>query len=103
MSPHTCKPCLRSVQACGPPPPVAAALASSLRAPSRGDPPIKNRAGRYADTELCAATIPAWPPGRALAADPSVGRIHIDSEVKVVRVRPPTSLRWLRCDTEKNP
>ena len=26
--------------ACGPPPPVAAALASSLRAPSRGDPPL---------------------------------------------------------------
>src|SRR5437879_514517 len=25
--------------ACGPPPPVAAPLASSLRAPSRGDPP----------------------------------------------------------------
>src|SRR6185437_11874719 len=28
--------------ACGPPPPVAAPLASSLRAPSRGDPPLKN-------------------------------------------------------------
>jgi len=40
--------------ACGPPPPVAAALASSLRAPSRGDPPLKllveahvSRAGRW--------------------------------------------------------
>ena len=29
--------------ACGPPPPVAAALASSLRAPSRGDPPLRGR------------------------------------------------------------
>jgi hypothetical protein len=29
--------------ACGPPPPVAAALASSLRAPSRGDPPLKDQ------------------------------------------------------------
>src|SRR5690349_13311176 len=29
--------------ACGPPPPVAAPLASSLRAPSRGDPPLKDR------------------------------------------------------------
>ena len=32
--------------ACGPPPPVAAALASSLRAPSRGDPPLRGR-GAY--------------------------------------------------------
>src|SRR5262249_2873877 len=30
---------LRVGGACGPPPPVAAPLASSLRAPSRGDPP----------------------------------------------------------------
>src|ERR1700736_6327795 len=28
--------------ACGPPPPVAAPFASSLRAPSRGDPPLKD-------------------------------------------------------------
>ena len=32
--------------ACGPPPPVAAALASSLRAPSRGDPPLRGRGVR---------------------------------------------------------
>src|SRR5947209_2031200 len=31
--------------ACGPPPPVAAPLASSLRAPSRGDPPHGTRSG----------------------------------------------------------
>ena len=35
--------------ACGPPPPVAAPLASSLRAPSRGDPPLKDRAHGYAE------------------------------------------------------
>jgi hypothetical protein len=38
----TCGPALNVIRvggACGPPPPVAAALASSLRAPSRGDPP----------------------------------------------------------------
>ena len=35
---------LRVGGACGPPPPVAAALASSLRAPSRGDPPLRGRA-----------------------------------------------------------
>src|SRR5947207_6220067 len=34
---------LRVGGACGPPPPVAAPLASSLRAPSRGDPPLKFR------------------------------------------------------------
>src|SRR5262249_59955038 len=33
------RPPLRVGGACGPPPPVAAPLASSLRAPSRGDPP----------------------------------------------------------------
>ena len=33
--------------ACGPPPPVAAALAGSLRAPSRGDPPLKNLLPRH--------------------------------------------------------
>src|SRR5260221_8910196 len=35
--------------ACSPPPPVAAPLASSLRAPSRGDPP-----------RTCSAVVGAW-------------------------------------------
>src|SRR6266513_1072010 len=34
--------------ACGPPPPVVAALASSLRTPSRGDPPLKACGRRWA-------------------------------------------------------
>ena len=40
----------------GPPPPVAAALASSLRAPSRGDPPgLRRDRSRYSERGKCAA------------------------------------------------
>src|SRR3954466_1521537 len=50
-----------------PPPPVAAPLASSLRAPSRGDPPLNVRAA-YASASPDAAPAPPWPADRFAAA-----------------------------------
>ena len=42
--------------ACGRPPPVAAALASSLRAPSRGDPPLRGRGASHLPARSLATT-----------------------------------------------
>src|SRR5882672_5414413 len=56
--------------ACGPPPPVAAPLASSLRAPFRGDPPLKNI---VAGTLQRRGQLPALPPA-SLTLGAVVGR-----------------------------
>src|SRR5712664_1402030 len=46
--------------ACGPPPPVAAPLASSLRAPSRGDPPLHSLGRIQAPVALGTYARPTW-------------------------------------------
>ena len=73
MSSAHARPCVRTFRvggACGPPPPVVAPLASSLRTPSRGDPPLRGSGvggqppGTGANEEAHYALVPARPPVR---------------------------------------